>query len=166
MRKLRGIINIILGALVAVGTQTFLFVCGHRTVFDAFKGAPMGQGGHEEMAMPCAGVPTASFIAGIILALAGVLILFTEFKRTGNKPFAAVPDAASLIIGVVTIGIPTFITGVCPAQHMHCHAVTRPALILLGALTAALSIPALIKDIINIRLKSLKVSGQTGEQSV
>ena len=118
------------------------------------------------MAMPCAGVPAASFIAGIILALAGILILYTASKRIDKKSVTVVLDAASLIIGIVIIGIPTFITGVCPAQHMHCHAVTRPALILLGALTAAVSIPALIKDIINIHLKSLKVSGQTGEQSV
>lgn len=136
--KIVGALNIILGAVIAVGTRTFLHVCG-----GGMNSGAMGDGmgdSMQAMQMPCAGVPNASLIVGIILAVLGLVIIIA-----GNKKIVStILGALSAIAGVVVIGIPTFIIGVCSGAHMHCHMVTRPALIIIGALVIILGIVAAI----------------------
>lgn len=120
MKKILPIINIILGAILIVGPQTFLHVC---------KGSMMG------MTPPCKDIPTWSLVVGIILILVSLVKLVLAFTGKGNKVAFLATGLAEAVIGVITIGIPTFIVGVCKSQHMHCHMVTKPALIIIGVVT-------------------------------
>ena len=128
--KIVGALNIILGAVIAVGTRTFLHVCG-----GGMNSGSMGDS-MSEMQMPCAGVPNASFVAGIVLAVLGIIFIIAGKK----KVVSTLLGLLNVIAGVVVIGIPTFIVGVCGGAHMHCHMVTRPALIIVGALVVILGI--------------------------
>ena len=75
-------------------------------------------------------VPNAvAFVAFIILCL---LLKLAIHKRVGR-----------IILGVIAVGIPTFIIGVCQSAHMHCHMVTRPALILIGVIVGLTGILSL-----------------------
>lgn len=128
--KIVGALNIILGAVIAVGTRTFLHVCGGG-MNSGSMGDSMG-----EMQMPCAGVPNASLVAGIVLAVLGIIFIIAGKK----KVVSTLLGLLNVIAGVVVIGIPTFIVGVCGGAHMHCHMVTRPALIIVGAFVVILGI--------------------------
>ena len=138
MKKTQGILGIILGAVIAIGPQTFLHVCGGGAS-SMNSGMENMSEGMEEAAMPmvmaCHNVPAAALITGILVIIASAIVLYFSFKNTGSKTLSLSLDGALAILGVVTIGIPTFIIGVCDAPHMHCHAVTRPALIVLGIFT-------------------------------
>ena len=93
-------------------------------------------GAMAEMEMPCAGIPKAGLIAGIILAVLGIALI-----AAGNKKAVSIVlGILSAASGIVIIGIPTFIVGVCGGAHMHCHMVTRPALIIIGAVTVFVAI--------------------------
>ncbi len=120
MKKILPIVNIIIGALLIIGPQTFLHVC---------KGGMMG------MTPPCKDIPTWSLVVGIILILVSLVKLVLVFTGKGNKVAFLATGLAEAVIGVITIGIPTFIVGVCKSQHMHCHMVTKPALIIIGVVT-------------------------------
>ena len=123
--KVIGGLNILLGALTAIGPRTIFHVCG----------GGMG-GAMTEMEMPCAGIPKAGLIAGIILAVLGIALI-----AVGNKKAVSIVlGILSAASGIVIIGIPTFIVGVCGGAHMHCHMVTRPALIIIGAVTVFVAI--------------------------
>lgn len=128
--KIVGALNILLGAVIAVGTRTFLHVCGGG-MNSGSMGDSMG-----EMQMPCAGVPNASLVAGIVLAVLGIIFIIAGKK----KVVSTLLGLLNVIAGVVVIGIPTFIVGVCGGAHMHCHMVTRPALIIVGAFVVILGI--------------------------
>ena len=103
--KIIGVLSILLGAVTAIGPRTFIHVCGGGMKMDDSMGD-----GAMEMKMACAGVPNASLIVGIILAALGLILIIAGSKAVISK----------------------FI-GVCEAAHMHCHMVTRPALIIIGA---------------------------------
>lgn len=125
--KIIGALDIVLGGVIAIGTRTFLHVCG--------GGSSMNMGdsmGGNEMKMACAGVPTASLIAGIVLAVIGLGLIVAGKK----KIVSILLGVLNVIAGVAVIGIPTFIVGVCSGAHMHCHMVTRPALIIVGVVAA------------------------------
>ena len=127
--KIIGVLNIVLGAVLGVGTRTFLHVCGGGSN-SMNMGDSMGDAmGGGEMKMACAGVPTASLIVGIILAVLGLVLIVAGSK----KAVSIALGLTNVIAGIVVIGIPTFIVGVCGGAHMHCHMVTKPALIIIGA---------------------------------
>jgi hypothetical protein len=128
MKKILPIINIILGALLIVGPQTFLHVC---------KGGMMG------MTPPCKDIPTWSLVVGIILVLVSLVKLVLIFTGKESKIAFLTTGLVEAVIGVVTIGIPTFIVGVCKSQHMHCHMVTKPALIIIGVVTILIAVAGL-----------------------
>ncbi len=142
MKRIQGILGVILGIVIAVGPQTFLHVCGGGKMSEG-----MGDGASMAMSMPCQKVPTAAVITGILVVLAGVVLLISALKKAEAKGIALLSDVAFAILGIITIGIPTFIVGVCSAPHMHCHAVTRPALIVLGAFVVVLAIAGLLRDL-------------------
>ena len=129
MKKILPIVNIIIGALLIIGPQTFLHVC---------KGSMMG------MTPPCKDIPTWSLVAGIILIIVSLAKLVLIFTGKGSKVAYIVTGLAEAVIGVVTIGIPTFIVGVCKSQHMHCHMVTKPALIIIGVVIIITAVVGLI----------------------
>jgi len=125
MKKILPIVNIIIGALLIIGPQTFLHVC---------KGSMMG------MTPPCKDIPTWSLVAGIILIIVSFAKLVLIFTGKGSKVAYIVTGLAEAVIGVVAIGIPTFIVGTCKSQHM----VTKPALIIIGAVIIITAVAGLI----------------------
>ncbi len=129
MKKILPIVNIIIGALLIIGPQTFLHVC---------KGSMMG------MTPPCKDIPIWSLVAGIILIIVSLAKLVLIFTGKESKVAYIVTGLAEAVIGVVAIGIPTFIVGTCKSQHMHCHMVTKPALIIIGAVIIITAVAGLI----------------------
>lgn len=129
MKKILPIVNIIIGALLIIGPQTFLHVC---------KGSMMG------MTPPCKDIPTWSLVAGIILIIVSLAKLVLIFTGKESKVAYIATGLVEAVIGVVAIGIPTFIVGTCKSQHMHCHMVTKPALIIIGAVIIITAVVGLI----------------------
>ena len=152
MRKvITGIFDIALGAVLAIGTRTFLHVCGAGMKMEGAMN--MGDGGMDMSSPPCHGIPTASLITGIILAIIGLVVIIA-----GSKKGAAIASGISnVILGIVSIGIPTFIVGVCESAHMHCHMVTRPALIIIGA-------AAIIIGAVNTAIELSNVASVDGKE--
>lgn len=142
MKIIQGILGVVLGIVIAVGPQTFLHVCGGGKMAES-----MGDAAPMAMSMPCQNVPAAALITGILIVIAGIVLLIATLKKAEGKAITLVLDLAFAISGIVTIGIPTFIVGVCQAPHMHCHAVTRPALIVLGAFVVVLAIAGFLRDL-------------------
>ena len=120
-RIIAGILLIIAGAVTAIGPYTFLHVCSADGM------ASMGG-----MEAKCAGIPLVSLITGIALAVIGLAIVLVRSN--------IILSLLGVVAGVVIIGIPTFIIGVCEEAHMHCHMVTRPALIVIGAIAIVVSL--------------------------
>ena len=129
MKKILPIVNIIIGALLIIGPQTFLHVC---------KGSMMG------MTPPCKNIPTWSLVIGIILIIVSLAKLVLIFKGKRSKVAYIATGLAEAVIGVVAIGIPTFIVGTCKSKHMHCSMVTKPALIMIGAVIIITAVVGLI----------------------
>ncbi|SFB85183.1 DUF4418 family protein [Butyrivibrio sp. YAB3001] len=109
-----GVIFIILGLLIAIGPQTIFAVCG-----------PMENGKF----MKCHWTAQAELGIGFVIAFLAVLILF----------FASSQIRIGLHFGIIaalvaTVFIPTKLIGVCGGEHMQCNALTKPALLVLGAI--------------------------------
>ncbi|PJM74364.1 DUF4418 family protein [Bifidobacterium simiarum] len=113
-RILGGIVPIVLGALIAVGPQTFAHVC------EVHEG---------KMPMACHYTAQAALGIGIVIAVLGLIALFVDGRiRAGI-------NIAVALLGALVIAVPTVLIGVCKGAMMHCHMVTLPTLIVLGVLT-------------------------------
>ena len=140
MNKLKNILGLAAGLVLAIGPYTFLHVCGANMKM----GSEMGDMGSMAGGPPCHGIPTASLVTGIVLILISIISLITETKSEAkNSGFESILDLVRIILGVIAVGIPTFIIGVCQSAHMHCHMVTRPALILIGVIVGLTGILSL-----------------------
>ena len=113
-RLLHGLVYIILGLIVSIGVLTVFHACPVM----------------KDMIMKCYWTQRVSVAVGIGIVILGVLAVFVK-----EKGFADGLDVAAVLFGVLLILLPTVLIGVCEAKHMHCHAATRPALIIAGALT-------------------------------
>lgn len=103
---------VLMGLLIAIGPQTFIRVCPSD----------------GDMVMACHYTAQTELADGMLIALSGGMLALQTSR--------AAQSAISLLLlqdGVVTILVPYGLIGVCSGAHMHCHAVTRPALTLLGA---------------------------------
>ncbi len=108
--------QIVFGVLIAVGPQTFAHVC---------------EVGDTPMA--CHYTAQAELGIGVVIALLAVIGLFFDGKiRAGIS-------ISNMVLGALTIAVPTMLIGVCKGAMMHCHMVTMPVLIVLGALLIAVS---------------------------
>ena len=123
-RIIFGAIIAILGLLITVGPHTIFHVC------------PTTEG---EMAMACHYTAIAESGIGVLtvlLGLAAVLIPSAE-TRLGLS-------ISTSLIAVLVFSVPTFLIGVCGGEHMHCHAVTLPALIIISVVLFIVSITNVI----------------------
>ena len=123
IRKVNAVIYIIIGLLVAIGPYTFLHVCA----------GGMSMDGMDMDAPVCQGIPPVTLVIGILLAAVGLTDIVTIYKGIKSKAVKAILELVSAVLGIITIGVPTFIIGVCNSDHMHCSMVTKPALIIFGA---------------------------------
>lgn len=113
-RILAGVVLFILGLLIAVGPHTIFPVC--EAMGDNY--------------MKCHWTAQAVSGIGLSIAFLGVLLIILTPKqiRLGIS-LAILPNAI-----LVTV-IPNVLIGVCNNIHMNCHALTLPALNVLGVLT-------------------------------
>ena len=116
--KILAAITAVLGLLAAIGPRTLFPVCSAA-----------------EMKMKCYYTANAEIAAGIIAAIVGIAIILID----KNKVRVAL-SAIQAILGLVIILIPTVIIGVCGSPMMHCVSVTKPALIVIGALDIVVSV--------------------------
>ena len=144
MKKIKDLVGIAAGIVLAVGPYTFLHVCSDMSGGSEMGGMEMG-GMDMASGAPCHGVPAASLVVGIILIAVSLISLIIDIRDKDNN-LSIVSTALDVIItaaGVAAIGIPTFIVGVCSSAHMHCHMVTRPALIIIGVIVGVVGLVSL-----------------------
>lgn len=120
MRKnyIFGALFVIAGLLIAIGPKTIFAVCNSD----------------GEMTMKCFYVAQTELAIGIAIAILGVVLAI--LKDSAAQITASIALALN---GIITILIPDILIGVCKSAHMHCNAVTRPALNILGALVIVLA---------------------------
>ena len=125
MRKnyIFGALIAIAGLLIAIGPKTFFAVCASD----------------GEMVMKCLYVAQTELVIGIAIALLGIVLFFSK-----NSAAQITTSIALALNGIITILIPNVLIGVCKSEHMHCNAVTRPALNILGGLVIVLSVIGII----------------------
>lgn len=115
--------QIVFGVLIAIGPQTFAHVC---------------EVGDTPMA--CHYTAQTELGIGAAIAVLAAIGLFVDGKiRAGIS-------IANIAFGVLTIMVPTTLIGVCKGAMMHCHMVTMPVLIVLGALLIVVSAIAAYLD--------------------
>jgi hypothetical protein len=109
-----GILFIIFGLLVAIGPHTIFPVCGAR----------------DGEFMKCHWMAQAELGIGLGITIMGVLLII--FK---SRQIRIGISIALLMNAILVILLPKKLIGVCSGVHMNCHALTLPALNLLGVLT-------------------------------
>lgn len=82
---------------------------------------PMG-----EMVMRCNTTSFVDGVLGIFIIAAGAVIWQVPKTRT-------VLSSGAAVLGIIVALVPTLIVGVCPHPHMHCHAISAPVLVIVGA---------------------------------
>lgn len=107
-----GLINIILGLLIAIGPHTVFAVC------EAMDGKYM----------KCHWSALAETGVGGIIMVLGIYLLFS-----GSKQLKTGVQLSLLPVYIVSIFIPDVLIGVCGGDHMICHSLTQPVLNILGA---------------------------------
>jgi hypothetical protein len=112
-RLTTGIITIITGLLTAIGPSTIFSVC-----------VPMEDGKF----MKCHWTAQAELGIGVIVALLGVALILVS----ANQIRIGISTGTALL-AALEILIPNKLIGVCGGEHMQCHALTLPALTVLGA---------------------------------
>ena len=89
--------------------------------------------------MKCFWSARAEIIAGVPLFALGVLLLFARRRET-----VRVIGVVAVLIGVLTILIPTTLVGTCMNPDMVCNTQMRPTLFICGGIAVALGIAALV----------------------
>lgn len=121
-RGIFGVLFILLGGLIAIGPQTFFKVCDTT-----------------EKMMKCHWTAQAELGVGALIAVLGILILVIASRQIRIGITIGI-----VLNGILTILIPNALIGVCKSNHMHCHALTLPALTLLGIVTVVVGIVNII----------------------
>ncbi len=106
------------GLLIAFGPQSIFHVCRSD----------------GDMVMRCFYTAKAELAIGLLITVLGILFIF-EKKRISQIAIATGVAFSS----VIAFLIPNILIGVCGSAHMHCKAVTQPALTLLSILTFVVS---------------------------
>ncbi len=117
--KITGIIAIVLGVLIGVGPQFLFKICGSM----------------DGEIPKCYYTGQAEIYAGAAIVLLGILLIVLKSSKSN-----AVLSFILATAGVLALLFPTAITGVCNDDAMSCALYTKPALIVLGILTAALGL--------------------------
>jgi hypothetical protein len=89
--------------------------------------------------MKCHWSGVAELALAVPLAVVGGLLAFSRRKESRRN--LSIVGAA---LGAVAILVPTALIGVCASSDMLCNSVMRPALILMGTLTIAMSLVGLV----------------------
>lgn len=89
--------------------------------------------------MKCFWSARAEIMTGVPLVVLGVLLLFARRKET-----IRVIGIMTLVLGVLTILIPTTVVGTCVNPAMVCNTEMKPTLLVAGGITVALGVAVLV----------------------
>ncbi len=89
--------------------------------------------------MKCFWSARAEIIAGVPLIALGILLFFARRKET-----IRVIGILTVLLGVLTIVIPTQLVGTCANTAMVCNTEMKPTLLVAGGITAALGVAVLV----------------------
>ncbi len=112
------IIFVVLGAVIALAPYTFAEVCSTA-----------------EKIMKCHWTARVELFLGITVAALGIVKFFFA-----DKNFQLGINFGILFNALGVILIPTVIIGVCGMKTMHCNAVSKPVLVVLGIVTAVAAV--------------------------
>ena len=107
-----GAVLLILGALIAIGPQSIFPVCEFN----------------PEKAMKCHWMGKSELGVGAVMAVLGLCSMLSHSAQLSRGLLAA-----GSLLGILTMLLPTVLIGACMNAHMRCVALTRPALLVLGA---------------------------------
>lgn len=110
-KNIFGFLFMIIGLLIAIGPRTIFYVCDSN----------------EDMIMRCYYTAQTELALGIEIAMFGVILTLQK-----SRAAQAATCIALALSGIFTLLVPNVLIGVCDGIHMHCHAVAKPALSLLG----------------------------------
>ncbi|KAB8293565.1 DUF4418 family protein [Bifidobacterium avesanii] len=127
---------IVLGALIAVGPQTFAHAClKHDT-----------PGACHYSALAATGV-------GVVILILGAAALFVDARVRIGLNIAVIANA------LLTLAVPTVLIGVCRGAMMHCRMVMLPTLIVLSVLAIVFAAAAIWLDAKASRAAGAAVAG-------
>jgi hypothetical protein len=106
-----GLLFIIFGFLIAIGPETIFYVCD--------------SGG--DMVMKCHYTAQTELALGIEIAIFGAILAIQK-----SRAAQAATSISLVLSGIFALLVPNVLIGVCDGVHMHCNAVAKPALSLLG----------------------------------
>ena len=124
-RKILTVILLVLAALTAVGSVTFLGPCVHADGSEA----------------PCAAAGRAVLADGIVLAVLALLLLVVKAPKARTALF--ILAAFTALVGIL---LPGTLFPICKMDTMHCRMVMRPAMIILFAVSLLVSVCGLAAD--------------------
>jgi uncharacterized protein DUF4418 len=127
--KVMGVLIMALAVLIAV--VPIFYNCQHDG-----KAATLANG--MKVPMKCFWTAMAAIASAAPLLGVGGLLAFSRQRETRRSL-----GLLGVILGVVVIGLPTFLIGVCAHPDASCHLVMKPALIFMGALVVGLSLTTL-----------------------
>lgn len=122
-----GIVITVFGLLITIGPQTFWHVCRSD----------------GDMRMPCFYTARAELAIGIGIAILGIVFALSKSQKAKQALSIAVG-----LSGIYAFIVPNWLIGVCGAEHMHCHAVTKPAVSLVSI---ALIVLAIVSYVVYLR---------------
>ena len=89
--------------------------------------------------MKCFWSARAEIVAGVPLIALGILLFFARRKET-----IRVIGILTVLLGVLTVVIPTQLVGTCANTAMVCNTEMKPALLVAGGITVALGVAVLV----------------------
>jgi hypothetical protein len=89
--------------------------------------------------MKCFWSARAEVVTGVPLIVLGVLLFFSRRKET-----IRVIGILTVLLGVLTVTIPTRLVGTCANAAMVCNTEMKPTLLVAGGITAALGVVVLV----------------------
>ena len=123
----------------ATGMSSSTSVDTSTTVAYASMTSPMAAAAMPYRMMKCYWSAHAEIVAGVPLLAVGVLLLFARRKETTR-----VLGILTVVLGVLTILIPTSIVGTCANDQMVCNTEMKPTLLIAGGIAVALGIAVVV----------------------
>jgi CHASE2 domain-containing sensor protein len=119
---------LIVGLAVLIGVIPIFFNCLHDG-----KAITLQDG--RQIPMKCFWTAMAAIASAVPLLGVGGLMAWSRQKETKRSL-----GILGGILGIVVIGLPTFLIGVCAHPDASCNMVMKPALIFMGVVVTALSL--------------------------
>jgi hypothetical protein len=132
------IIIMLLGVLIAVGPWTFAPVCEVHTAENP-NGLWVVTNMNKTLPMPCGYTARAEVGVGAIIVVLGGFVLFAS-----SIGIIAALGAAGILLGGLTIALPTILTKTCALASHPCNTVTAPILEFLGIGLIGLSLGIIV----------------------